>query len=123
MPPARFDARVDVPAVDHWGTPPEDIVSTVPEAPAARNVVAPTADWYGTAPVAPPERLVAVEAVPVRSAVIVPAEKFPEAFLTTSAEGVLVLDGVIHVGAPAPFDLRTSPVVPAAVKAYVVAPP
>jgi hypothetical protein len=123
VPPARFDARVDVPAVDHCGTPPEDIVSTVPEAPAVKKVVAPTADWYGTAPVEPPDRLVAVEAVPVRSAVIVPAEKFPEAFLITKVEGVLVLAGVVQVGAPAPFDFRTSPVVPAAVNAYVVAPP
>jgi hypothetical protein len=58
-----------------------------------------------------------VEAVPIKSAVIVPAEKFPEEFLTTRADGVLVLDGVVQVGAPVPFDFRTSPVVPAAVKA------
>ena len=44
-PPARFEARVDVPAVVHVGMPPEDIVRTVPLAPAARNVVAPGLDW------------------------------------------------------------------------------
>ena len=117
MPPARFEARVEEPAAAHVGRPPEDIVRTVPDDPAARNAVAPTADWYGTAPVVPPERFVEVEAVPVRSAVIVPAEKFPDEFRTTSVDGVLVLAGVVQVGAALPFDRKTSPVVPTAVNA------
>jgi hypothetical protein len=48
-------------------------------------------------------------------AVIVPAEKFPEASRLTIVEAVLALVGVVQVGADVPFDRRRSPDVPAAV--------
>jgi hypothetical protein len=43
-PPARFEASVAEPADDQTGSPPEDIVSTVPDAPGARKEVEPTPD-------------------------------------------------------------------------------
>jgi hypothetical protein len=50
---------------------------------------------------------VAVEAFPDRVAVIVPAEKLPEASRWTIAEAVLAEAGVIHVGADVPFEEST----------------
>jgi hypothetical protein len=60
--------------------------------------------------------LVAVLAVPVSDAVIVPAEKLPEESRLTIAEAVFKFVGVIQVGAPVPLELNRSPVVPTAVK-------
>jgi hypothetical protein len=65
---------------------------------------------------APPARFVARLAVPVRDAVIVPAEKLPEESRLTIAEFVFKFVGVIQVGAPVPLELNRSPVVPTAVK-------
>ena len=75
-----------------------------PEDPAAENDVAPDPVWYGTAPATPPAKLVAVvaevaevavEAFPDKLAVIVPAEKFPEASRATIAEAVFALVAVV----------------------------
>jgi hypothetical protein len=57
--------------------------------------------------------LVAVDALPLKAAVIVPALKFPEASRLTIADAVFALVAVVHVGAAAPADVRTCPEVPA----------
>ena len=79
-------------------------VRKYPVVPSARKVVAPAPVWYGNEPVAPAAKfvavvalvaLVAVVALPLNDAVIVPAEKFPDASRATIALGVLASVAVV----------------------------
>jgi len=85
---------VPVVGVDQDGTP-EAKVNTWPLDPAAKNVVALAADWYGTLPVAPPAMLVAVVALVALVAVVAVAA-LPE------IEPVMKLETVRSVNVPTP---------------------
>jgi len=70
----------------------------------------PAALWYGIVPADPPAKLlavvadVAVEALPLKAAVIVPAEKLPEASRATMVEAVfafVAFEVTVNVAAPA----------------------
>ena len=76
--------------------------------PAARNDVAPEPVLYGSCPAPPPAIFVADVALPLNEAVIVPAEKFPEASLCTTYEAVFVELELIPI---VPVDVIVPPVI------------